>query len=144
MQRFSIHAIVDEWDFDHTDKMKEWCIYDIYHVHVKHNSFGYKALNRELEACYSSRQVININRFFFLLFFINRYLCLHLIVTKDILSFLECKICMIVSKLLCLNVSYLYNQEMNMNQYLKSLLKISGTFSTTLDTVKFQLFFNSL
>lgn len=30
-------------------KMKEGCIYDIYHVHVKRNSFGYKVLDRELE-----------------------------------------------------------------------------------------------
>ncbi|KAK9928518.1 hypothetical protein M0R45_025650 [Rubus argutus] len=45
----SIHAIVDEHDVDHTEKMKEGCIYDIYHVHVKHNSFGYKVLDRELE-----------------------------------------------------------------------------------------------
>lgn len=85
----------------------------------------------------ASKLVININRFFFLLFLINRYLCLHLIVTEDIISFLECKICMIVSKLLCLNVSYLYNQEMNMNQSVKSLLILLNVncFSTAYNSL---------
>lgn len=57
--------------------------------------------------------------------------------TKEIVSFWTCKICLAVLKLLCLNVNSLYHQEMNMNQSLKSLLKIIGTISTTLNIVKF-------
>lgn len=62
IQGDSIHAIVDEHDFDHTEKMKEGCAYDIYHVHVKHNSFGYKILNRELEIGFNEMsKIVSLN-----------------------------------------------------------------------------------
>ncbi|XP_050374556.1 uncharacterized protein LOC126792110 [Argentina anserina] len=45
----SIHVVVDEHDYAHTTTMKDGCLYDIFHVHVKSSSNGYKVVDNDVE-----------------------------------------------------------------------------------------------